>query len=453
MLKTLCIPIVALAIAGSAMTACAQVPPPVDSKTVGPNLEAPASTRSWKPTGKWKLQGPAQSATSRSGPVTATKTAAANSTLSAAGPSSSVESNSPQTVIVAPGTPSGAPPAVQAVRAASPVDLGDCDYWIVSSRDCDGAPAPVDATRCLSFFHRMSEQNLVREPGQAFLASIRPDRPVCFVVHGSYNRWRDVVGESRKIHRWLRNANPSSPLQVVFFTWPSDGNMPFLLPVDIAILGRRSAAHGAYLARLLTQLPAEQQVSIVGHSHGARVAVSAMHLLGGGTLEEGPALPAGCSCPPHLRLVLIAAAIDHNWLNPGQRYDRALVVPERVLLMRNSRDSWLTMYPARKGFGERALGKDGLGRDDRFALGALGSKVVELNAAEFATWHHSFADFHERPELGAAMLPYVYFQEDSRPAIGPAIGVPSRTPTLVPVPVKPPGNPLQKPDENRTVTE
>jgi hypothetical protein len=440
-LKSLCIPIVAFVALGSAMTVCAETPPSAEAKVPGPKLES--SPRSWNPTGKWRLQGSARPATTKPGPVPATKTAATNSSSEAsAGQSSSVESNAPQTIITAPPAPAN-PPALQ---PATPADLGDCDYWIVSSRGCDGATAPADVCRCLAFFHRTSEKNLARENGAAFLASIRPDRPVCFVVHGSYNRWGDVVGESRKIHRWLRGANPSSPLQVVFFTWPSDGNMPFLLPVDIAILGRRSAAHGVYLASLLSQLPPEQQVCIVGHSHGARAAVAALHLLGGGRLEEGQVLPAGCTCPPHLRVVLIAAAIDHNWLNPGQRYERALTVPERVLLMRNSRDSWLTVYPARKGFGERALGKDGLGRDDRFALGSLGAKVVELNAAEFTTWHHSFSDFHQRPELGAAMLPYVYFQEDGQPVTGPATVVPFPTP----VNSAAPDNPPQIPGDNGT---
>jgi esterase/lipase superfamily enzyme len=354
-------------------------------------------------------------------------------------PSSSVESNAPETVIQAPAGPTVAP-APQITRNA---DLGDGDYWIASSRGCDGS-VPTDAFRCLSFFHQTSEKNLEREPGEALLAWIRPDRPVCFVVHGSYNRWGDVVAESRKVHRWLKNASPATPLQVVFFSWPSDGNAPFLLPVEIAILGKRSAAHSVYLAKLVTQLPQEQQVCIVGHSHGARVTVAALHLLGGGRLEEGQVLPAGFTYPPHLRAVLIAAAIDHNWLNPGQRYDRALVVPERVLLIRNSRDGWLTVYPSRKVFGERALGKDGLGRDDRFALGPAGAKVVELNAAEFAAWHHSFEDYHQRPELAAAMLPYVYFQEDSRQ---PAAGSATVGPALTPTPVSAADEPPPLPDE------
>ncbi|MBI3863277.1 MAG: alpha/beta hydrolase [Planctomycetia bacterium] len=445
MSKLMRIPIVAIALAVHAMTVCAQDPPASAAKPA----EKPQASlhRSWKPTGKWKLQAQPRPAAAKGEPAPATKTAAAPaSTASSDGPSSSVESNTPKTVVVSPATPT-----VPAAQAVIPVGHGDCDcdYWIVSSRGCDGATVPADACSCLSFFHRTSEQNLVREPGQAFLASVRPDRPVCFVVHGSYNRWRDVVAESRKIHHWLRCANRGNPLQVVFFTWPSDGNMPILLPVEIAILGRRSGAHGVYLAKLATQLPPTQQVCIVGHSHGARAAVAALHLLGGGALEEGLVLPVGCTCPPRLRAVLIAAAIDYDWLNPGQRYGQALVVPERVLLMRNSRDSWLTMYPARKWSGERALGKDGLGQDDRLALGPLGAKVVELNSAEFTTWHHSFSDFHQRPELATAMLPYVYFQEDPHPAgAAPAI-----TPVPTPVSVTPPASPHAAPEEKRTATE
>jgi hypothetical protein len=326
----------------------------------------------------------------------------------------------------APADATGAQPATKApvasTPAAPPAVFNDCDYWIVSSRGCDGRVQAGDGGRCLSFFRRTCERTLVAENRDTFLASIRADRPVCFVVHGSYNWWRDVVAESRKINRWVRSALPGAPLQVVIFTWPSDGNLPFVFPVDIAILGRKSAAHSIYLATLITQLPKDQRVVIVGHSHGARTATAALHLLGGGTLEGGQSLPPGFSVPDHLRAVLLAAAIDHQWLNPGDRYGQALLVPEQVLLIRNSRDATLAVYPMRKGLGERALGKEGLNQQDRFVLGPLGSKIVELDAADFANWHHSFADYHQHPELSAAMVPFVYFEERTPVTVGPAIG-------------------------------
>ena len=325
-----------------------------------------------------------------------------------------------------PADATGAQPATQApvasTPAAPPAAFNDYDYWIVSSRSCDGRPQAGDGARCLRFFRRTSERTLIVENRDTFLASIRPDRPVCFVTHGSYNWWRDVVAESRKINRWVRSGLPGAPIQVVIFTWPSDGTMPFVFPLDIAILGRKSAAHSVYLATLITQLPKDQRVVIVGHSHGARTAVAALHLLGGGTLEGGQALPPGFSVPDHLRAVLLAAAIDHQWLNPDDRYGQALLVPEQVLLMRNSRDATLAVYPMRKGLGERALGREGLNQQDRFVLGPLGSKIVELDAADFAAWHHSFADFHQHPELSAAMVPFVYFEERTPVTIGPPIG-------------------------------
>ena len=313
---------------------------------------------------------------------------------------------------------------------------GDCDYWIVSSRNCDGRHAPCDADCCLSFFHCPPDRSFCPQTREAFLASIRPDRPVCFVVHGSYNWWRDVMAESRLIHRWIRAAAPPRPIQVVIFTWPSNGNMPYLLPVDLAILGRRSAAHGTYLASIITQFPADQRVSIVGHSHGARTAVAALHVLGGGALENGQALPPGHAVPQHLRAVLLAAAIDHDWLNPADRYGQALMVPEKVLLMRNSRDATLGIYPLRKAFGDRALGRGGLGPDDRFALGPLGSKVVEMDVAQIADWHHGFAHYHEQPALAAGMLPYVYFHDDVPALLSPHPGTPVLAPTPPASPAK-----------------
>jgi len=320
--------------------------------------------------------------------------------------------------------PSEQAPSVQSVAPSTsvvaPADtVVDCDYWIVSSRNCSGPNSSCDSGYCLSFYHRLPDQEPRPATRETFLASIRPDRPVCFVVHGSYNWWGDVMVESRRINRWIRAAAPGLPVQVVFFTWPSDGNMPYAFPVDIAILGRRSAAHAFYLASLMAQLPAHQRVAVLGHSHGARATVAALHLLGGGTLEKGQALPPGHAVPRHLRAVLIAAAIDHDWLNPGGRYGQALAVPERVLLMHNSRDATLGVYPMRKGVGPRALGRGGLGQGDRFALGTLGSKVVELNAADFAAWHHSFAAYHEHPELASAVVPYVYFQDDASPTTNP----------------------------------
>jgi hypothetical protein len=83
--------------------------------------------------------------------------------------------------------------------------------------------------------------------------------------------------------------------------------------------------------------------------------------------------------------------------------------------------------------------------------------VVELNAADFADWHHSFADYHQHPELAAAMLPYVYFQEDGSPVNGPAIGaahgaVPAMS-TASQVKIAPPAKPPEAALESDSSSE
>jgi hypothetical protein len=262
---------------------------------------------------------------------------------------------------------------------------------------------------------------------EEFAGTIRPDRPVCFVIHGSYNRWGDVVSESRNINRWIRAGAPQAPLQVVFFTWPSDGNMPFILPIDIAVLGRRSAVHAIYLAQLISQFPPGQRISIIGHSHGARTALAALHALGGGCIEGGNQLMTGPPVPHRIRTVLAAAAVDHHWLNPGERYGKSLCPVERLLILKNPRDFTLSLYPLRRPLSHRSLGRQGLGLNDRMALDGLNSKVVELDVSCFAGWGHAWADYYTEPDIARGIACDLYFLDD-------VLGTP---PAALPTPIQP----------------
>ncbi len=48
---------------------------------------------------------------------------------------------------------------------------------------------------------------------------------------------------------------PASSLQVIFFTWPSDGLITGLFPTDVAIRGRQAEFNGLHAARVITCLP------------------------------------------------------------------------------------------------------------------------------------------------------------------------------------------------------
>jgi hypothetical protein len=318
------------------------------------------------------------------------------------GPGQAIPEYPPYVVPVAPQAPglAGGSPAI------------DDGFWIVSTRNCpDGGTAEI-AAGCVRVLHHDPTGCLRNADIPQFHTAIDPTRPIVFVIHGSYNYWRDVLNESRSMYRWLSRSGTARPVQMVFFTWPSDGYAPFALPLEVAVLGRRSAAHSVFLAGLIRDLPPGAGLSMIGHSHGARTCLAAAHLLGGGRLENGQCLGEGPASPRALRAVLLAAAVDHQWLNPGERYGAALSSLDRVLVFRNSRDFWLSVYPLRKPFGEPSLSGAGLSPWDRAALGPNAAKVIEYDVTRQLGAGHNLATYYKRASLAQVAGRFATFEDD-----------------------------------------
>jgi hypothetical protein len=151
----------------------------------------------------------------------------------------------------------------------------------------------------------------------------------------------------------------------------------------------------------------------MGHSHGAKAALAALHLLGGGSLrsyhyEPVVALPW---LPPRkrYRAILVAAASDHNWLDPGERFGLALPMCEGMLNLHNSRDLPLSVYPLGRGSdGHGALGRGGLGRRDLRRLGPLACRVEEHNLRPYLGRLHVFVEAMTHPEVAGWVAPYTF---------------------------------------------
>ncbi|RPI88833.1 MAG: alpha/beta hydrolase [Planctomycetaceae bacterium] len=354
---------------------------------------------------------PANSRSSRRVPVRATSTA---------------ESFSP------PLTPAQPPAAVDSPPATGFAESPD-GFWIVSSRQARGAPSTPDSSRQLGYLYR-SPRGLVPVPRETFLSTLRPDRPVCVVIHGSYNYWPDVISESLRNYRWITQAAEGHPVQFVYFTWPSDGYAHIVFPAELYVMGRRSAIHSVYLANLISQFPPDQPVTLIGHSHGARAAVGALHALGGGAVDDGSALPAGSPVPRRVRSVLVAAAVDHDWLNPGHRYGKALEPVERMLVIHNHRDGWLSVYPLKNVFSPpQALGRTAFNMNDRMQLDQLGRKITLVDSSNIVGRSHDFSAFNSRPEFAAAISPFVTFQDAAGPPLeGSPVQLPPGSDQFVP---------------------
>jgi hypothetical protein len=223
---------------------------------------------------------------------------------------------------------------------------------------------------------------------------------VCFDAEGTW--------------RWLRAAAPDLPLQFIFYTWPSEGYMSLLPATDLGILGRRGGFNGIYLAQLIAELPPDTPICLIGHSHGARAVASALHLLGGGDFQGYRSAGAFTDRRP-IRAVFAAAAMDHHWLVPGQRYGQALFRAESVLNLRNQADFALRLYPFRRPFSNQALGRVGLSSKDRRLLGPYQFRMTELDVTALLGDAHFWPTYYSRPEIARAIVPWVYFTDLATP--------------------------------------
>ena len=302
--------------------------------------------------------------------------------------------------------------AVDEVASPQPLEM-TAGYWIVgtqsSPQDFDES-APVFCPSVTRFepcvgFRPANMQELTQ--------SFQPGVPVCILSHGSFVGWEDVLAESQETWKWLHHACPNQPVQMIYFSWPSD--RPVFSPViqlDVNRLGRRAERNGFYMASLVQQIPSECPICLIGHSHGTRVIASAFHLLGGGSVH-GYLLTLGQFPQHRLRAVFAASAMDHKWLNPGQRYGQALCPVECVLNLKNSCDPALLIYPLRHPFSSGALGFTGTTRRDRKQLGPSGNKMKDLDLTEEIGFGHYWPNYFRRPWLARAIRNYLFLGEQA----------------------------------------
>jgi hypothetical protein len=316
------------------------------------------------------------------------------------------------------GAPAGSLPIDQAEEYGQPGQFAERqngvfrpNYWVISTRKCVQSTTPCDADACTEYFYRGPSGQIEPKTAADFYQSLNPAIPVCFMIHGSLIDWEQNLREGHATYEWLKQAAPEAPFQLVLFTWPSERSLGLLVPVDFSVLGRRSSFNGLYLGRVLSRVPATISVSLIGHSHGARLAVSSLHLLGGGQIDGFRLTPQQQS-GPRIRTVLAAAAMDHQWLDPGQRYDKALPRTDSLLNLKNQTDVPLILYPFPMLLGYDSLGRAGFNWYDRYALGPEFEKIRNVDVTFLLGVRHVWPRFHDHPEIARMLAPYVFFQQD-----------------------------------------
>jgi len=301
-----------------------------------------------------------------------------------------------------PASPVPDPPSVDVSPA--PADNG---YWIVST---ESSPQSFDETLprfCAQVTRYEDGSGLRKSSLQELTSSLHPGVPICIMVHGSLVDSPSVLPESQRTWKWLRHGANGRPFHMIYFRWPSYRILSPLVNIDFAVLGRRASRNGFYLAGLIQSLPSESPVALLGHSHGTRVISSALHLMAGGSVED-IACQQLHSQHPRIRAVFTASAIDHDWLNPGERFGRALCSTECLLNLKNAHDPALLIYPLRRIASRRALGNTGFTAADRKALGSFNSKVRDIDVSDVIGCRHIWPAYTNQPRLVHQASPWLF---------------------------------------------
>jgi len=223
------------------------------------------------------------------------------------------------------------------------------------------------------------------------LLSSSSNLPTIVYVHGNrVSPGKDQDQGIQVYHSLKANSSLNRPLRFIIWSWPSS-RIP--RPVkDYLVKAQRTHPAAWQLAWLLDKLPVDAQISLVGYSYGTRVIGGAAHLLAGGRLGQLKLEERIHPQRPTVRVALIAAAFDADWVQPGEFYGRSLGQLERLVLTTNKQDPVMRFYHLSNGRGRmHALGKAGVHQPRR-----LGDSTRRLQLVDFSHEvgrSHALADY------------------------------------------------------------
>lgn len=250
------------------------------------------------------------------------------------------------------------------------------EFWLISTRNvaevsCYGLPAQLHVERLDEGAWRGASLGEFAAGGDFAGVTL-------FYVHGNRYAPHHAVKHGRLVRERLRECGGAAPMRFVIWSWPSE-RIPGLIH-DCRAKAERCDLEGYYLGTVLSHLPPDARISLVGFSFGTRIISGSLHVLGGGALQ-GRALPRECVTPRlPVRAAMLAPACHNTWFLPGDFHEQALGQVDRLLVLYNSRDPILRRYrllsPATS---PQALGYTGLVGVDR--LGPLEDRVEQWDMA------------------------------------------------------------------------
>ena len=303
-------------------------------------------------------------------------------------------------------------PGISAEMSQSPAPA--TQVWLVDTR-C--APGCGDLE---TGFARINYWRLEESGGRSkwtaadaarFGASADPAVPTTVLIHGYGTDSDWAVRHGYEVLGQMRGFACGRPFRLVIWSWPAEHTVRGVRK-DIQMKACRSDAEAYYLARVLSVLPRGEPLSLLGFSLGCRTSSGALQLLAGGAAGGRSLPPASLqawqtSGRRPIRVMMVAAAIDDDWLEPSAPGGLASVAVERILVSENCRDRVLRWYSRLYGpHGPEALGHSGPAGPDGGKL-----EVVDVTCAVGRT--HDFDRYEEAPAICQRLGWYTFLCGDA----------------------------------------
>jgi hypothetical protein len=256
------------------------------------------------------------------------------------------------------------------------------EAWLVSTRCVPlSCPAGVEPEQFSYQVSRGACTGWEPADSEAFFGSVDDDVPVIVFIHGNRADRCDAIRDGWAAYQQLLREPGGRTFRFVIWSWPAD-QIRGGPRQDALVKAGRSDAQSFYLAAWLERLPPGTPVTLIGYSFGARVICGALHLAEGGTLIG---MARETSVPREhrrrMRVMLVAAALDSEWLLPGSRNGLAAQAMEQMMLTRNCCDPVLRLYPRMRRYdSSSALGFAGPVSPSRLAESGLVLETVPVES-------------------------------------------------------------------------
>ena len=294
-------------------------------------------------------------------------------------------------------------PPIEKQQVACKRDLWIIDTHAVCDSDCDASKAR---------YLRLDDNcKWVRENEEVFLKTLAPEQTLNILLPGYSTTMKWVVQHLWNLsHQLERQAKcrgiECPPTRLVIVGWPSEIDRVPLLR-DAREKAHRAELEGYWLAQLIAKLPKDYRVNLIAYSFGSRIATSAAHYLAGGQRCDCPSTASPDS--PRLTAVLMAAAVDADWLIDCEPHGLALNRFERVLLINNSADPVLRRFYKALSRPERipAIGSVGL----LLPESEFASQVRQWDVSNLLGRSHELRSYVETPEIMWSVAEYAFYIE------------------------------------------